>query len=173
MCVHSARHPLLPSPLTFSAIVLLVSFYLGSSDFLQPRNKDSAPFSGFFWSPQLIGSGVNQASRARTLKWDRFAAECLGAPVCVSNTIRPARCSVANENASNQGVLQGSHPCWCFIVSLSLTSQAGLGMQPGQFLISGGIGAACVRHWVGDVTPAVPSLHREPPFSLINNAFSL
>lgn len=34
-------------------------------------------------------------------------------------------------------------------------------------------------HWcrlceaLGDVTPAVPSLHREPPFSLINNAFSL
>lgn len=77
-----------------------------------------------------------------------LCAECLGAPVCVSNTIRPARCSVANENASNQGVLQGSHSCWCFIVSLSLTSQAGLGMQSGQFLISGGIGAACVRHWV-------------------------
>jgi hypothetical protein len=91
LCVHSARHPLLPSPLTFSAIVLLVSFYLGSSDFLQPRNKDSAPFSGLFWSPQLIGSGVNQTSRAKTLKWGCFAQSAWERPsVCQIPSGQPA-----------------------------------------------------------------------------------
>lgn len=146
MCVLSARHPLLLFALTFSAIVLLLSFYLGSSDFLQPRNKDSGSIFKLLLISPANWLRCKPSQQGKDFEVKLLCAGRLGASVCVSNTIRPARCSAANENASNQGVLQGSHPCWCFIVSLSLTLQAGLGMQSGQFLIRGGIGAACERH---------------------------
>lgn len=61
----------------FSAIIFVAitphpsaSSYLGSSDsVLPPQNKDLGWFSRPFWSLQLIGSGVSQASRPVTLMW--------------------------------------------------------------------------------------------------------
>lgn len=87
----------------------------------------------------LIGSGVNRASRAATLKWlcraERLEHPCL----CVKyQPARPAAQTANKHSSSNHVVLQGPGPCWYFIASLSLILQAGPGMQSNLFLIRGG-----------------------------------
>lgn len=116
--------------------------------FYTAQNKDCKSFPRPFWTPQLIGSGVSQASRPATLMW-HFRAEHLVTSLFVCQIPAGLACcsSLANKNASNHVVLQGSNSCCYFIARLSLILQGEPGIRSDLFLISVGLCMKCVCKW--------------------------